>query len=110
MTDAKVILFYPHPQDVKAFEEVYTNEHLPMAGPRIGKSGASKIVLTKLAGAGDASPAFHRMVEIFYPSTETMHAALGSTGVQEAVAHATQISTGGAPVIMVTDEVQKIDF
>ncbi|GAC1499536.1 MAG: hypothetical protein NVS1B14_03030 [Vulcanimicrobiaceae bacterium] len=110
MAAGKVILFYPHPTENAAFEKAYSGEHLPMAGPRVGKSGASKITLTKLAGVGGAKPAFHRMVEIFYPSLEKMHAALTSTEIQEAVGHATKISSGGAPVIMVTEEEQTITF
>ena len=31
MADVKLVVIYPHPKDVDAFEKVYQDEHVPIA-------------------------------------------------------------------------------
>jgi hypothetical protein len=50
----------------------------------------------------------YRMFEFHYPSLEKLQAALGDPDAQKTVGHAHQISTGGAPIIMVSAESQEI--
>jgi hypothetical protein len=45
--------------------------------------------------SGEAPP-FHRVTELNFPSTGTLQDALNSKGMQEAVADAVALSTGGA--------------
>lgn len=45
MAGVKLIVIYPRPKDIEAFEQVYQKEHVPMAVERLG--GKSKIVASK---------------------------------------------------------------
>ena len=42
----KLVVMYPYPKDIDAFESVYNNEHVPMASENL--SGKTKIVATKV--------------------------------------------------------------
>ena len=47
MAAAKLIVMYPPPKDVQAFERLYVDEHVPMAVKKL--SGQTKIVATHAA-------------------------------------------------------------
>ena len=49
MTIAKLIVAYPRPLDVEAFEKVYTEEHVPLAVAKL--AGRTKIVTTRVLGS-----------------------------------------------------------
>lgn len=36
MADVKLVVIYPRPKDVEAFEKAYTNEHVPLAVAKLG--------------------------------------------------------------------------
>ena len=101
---AKLIVMYPPPKDVNAFEKAYNDVHMPMAAPVFKAGGATKAVLTKAGPGPGGAPAYHRMIEIHFPSMQALMACAGSQGGQKAVAHAHEISTGGAPVVLVAEE------
>ena len=101
---AKLVVMYPPPKDVDAFERAYLDVHMPMAAPVFKGGGATKAVLTKAGPGPGGAPAFHRMIEIHFPSMEALLACATSKGGQQAVAHAHEISTGGAPVVLVAEE------
>lgn len=103
MSNVKLVVIYPTPTDVDAFEQVYQNEHVPMAVAKL--AGATKIVASKVLGSPAGAPPFYRIAEVHFPSMEALQACAGSPGGQETVAHATQISSGGAPVFLVAEEV-----
>jgi hypothetical protein len=42
MPNVKLIVMYPRPKDIAAFEKVYQNEHVPMAVEKL--VGKTKIV------------------------------------------------------------------
>ena len=109
MTGAKIVVLYPHPTDATAFEKVYADEHMPMAHQMGAKTGALKMVATKFAETPQGKPAFHRMFEFHYSSMEKLQAAVGDPDAQQTVGHAHQISTGGAPTIMVSAESQEMN-
>jgi uncharacterized protein (TIGR02118 family) len=104
MAGAKIVLMYPQPKDVETFERLYFSEHIPMAAPIFQAAGATKAVLSKALGAPGAAPAYHRIAEIHFASMDALQACAASKGGQDAVAHAHQISTGGAPVIVIAEE------
>src|SRR5438132_14144892 len=107
MPGAKVVVLYPAPSDVNAFERAYTQDHAPMVTPQTF-SGMTKFVATKIVGTPDGSAApFYRIAELHFPSMETLQAAAASAPAQKAVAHAVSISTGGKPVILVAEEEAK---
>ena len=104
MAGAKLILMYPAPKDLAAFERAYSGEHIPMAASIFQAAGAARAVLSKVTAAPTGSPAFHRMAEIHFPSMAVLQACAASKGGQDALAHAHRISNGGAPVILIAEE------
>jgi len=102
MPGAKIVVLYPQPTDVDAFERVYLHEHVPLAKAKIG--GATRFTFTTVRGAvGGASP-YHRITEIYFPSMDALQASAASPGTQEAAGHAVAISSGGPPVFLIADE------
>ncbi len=104
MAGAKLMVMYPAPKDLDAFERAYSAEHIPMAGPIFQAAGATKVVLSKTQGGGSPAAPFHRVAEVHFPSMAVLEACAASKGGQDALAHARQISNGGAPVVMIAEE------
>lgn len=103
MAGAKIVVLYPQPTDVAAFEQVYLEEHIPLAAEKL--LGTSKVVLSKgLSSPVGGPPQFHRIAEIHFPTLEALQVCLGSPGGQETAAHAVAISTGGPPVFLIAEE------
>ncbi len=103
MAGPKIVVLYPQPKDVAAFEKAYLEEHMPLAAEKL--LGTSKVVLSKtLSSPLGGSPQFHRIAEIHFPTLKALQACLSSPGGQETAAHAVAISTGGAPVFMIAEE------
>jgi len=102
MADVKLVVVYPRPIDVDAFEKVYQNEHVPLAVSKL--AGKTKIVATKVLGSPQGVPPFYRFAEVYFPSMEALEACAASEGGKEALAHAVKISTGGAPIFLVAEE------
>src|SRR5262245_7999042 len=95
---AKIVVLYPTPPDVGAFERVYTHDHAPMVTPQTFQ-GLTKFVASKIVGTPDGSPPpFHRVAELHFPSLAALQSAAGSSTAQQAVAHAISISSGGTPL------------
>lgn len=68
--------------------------------------GLTKFVATKIAGTPDGStPPYARVAELHFPSMAALQAAAASPSAQKAVAHAVSISSGGAPVFLVAEEI-----
>lgn len=102
MANVKLIVVYPRPTDVDAFEKVYQNEHVPLAVAKLG--GKTKIVATKILGSPQGIPPFHRIAEVYFPSMQALEACAASDGGKEALAHAVKISSGGPPIFLVAEE------
>jgi uncharacterized protein (TIGR02118 family) len=102
MTSAKLIVAYPQPKDVDAFEAVYQREHVPMAIANL--EGKTKMVATKVLLSPQGEPQFYRIAEVHFPSMEALNRCAASAGGQATLANALKISSGGPPVIMVAEE------
>jgi uncharacterized protein (TIGR02118 family) len=102
MADVKLIVIYPSPQNVGAFEKIYQNEHVPLAVAKL--DGKSKMVATKVLGAPQGSHPFHRIAEVYFPSMQALEACAASDGGKEVLAHAVKISSGGPPIFLVAEE------
>ena len=103
MADAKIMVIYPRPTNVDTFEKAYLEEHVPLAVEKI--KGMTKFAATKVVGTPDGSAApFYRIAELYFASMQALQECAASAGTQEAVAHAFAISTGGPPIILVTEE------
>jgi uncharacterized protein (TIGR02118 family) len=102
MAETKLVVIYPYPADVEAFEKAYVEDHVPMA-KKI--KGVTKFVATKALGAPDGqTPPFYRIAELHFPSVEALKESAASAEAQEAVAHAVSISSGGKPIFLVAQE------
>jgi uncharacterized protein (TIGR02118 family) len=101
-TSMKLIVAYPQPRDVQAFEAVYQREHVPLAVARL--EGKTKIVSTKILQSPQGTPPFYCIAEVHFPSMEALQRCAESIGGKETLAHAVRISSGGPPVIMIAEE------
>jgi len=102
MAETKLVVIYPRPKDIDAFERVYTNGHVPLAVAKLG--GKTRIVATKVLGSPQGAPPFYRIAEIYFPSMQALEACAASDGGKEALAHAVKISSGGPPIFLVAEE------
>ena len=98
----KLMVIYPRPKNVEAFETVYNRDHVPMAVETL--AGKSKIVASKVAGSPQGEPPFHRIAEIHFPTIEALQACAASDGGKQTIANAVAISSGGAPIFLVAEE------
>ena len=104
MASAKLIVMYPMPGDMVAFERAYSTEHIPMAAPIFQAAGATKAVLTKTLESPAGASAFHRIAEIHFPSMEVLQSCAASQAGRDAIAHAHKISNGGPPTVLIAEE------
>jgi uncharacterized protein (TIGR02118 family) len=102
MATSKLIVAYPPPKDIDAFEAIYNQEHVPMAFTRL--EGKTKIVATKVLQSPQGTPRFYRIAEVHFPSMEALQRCAASAGAQATLANAAKISSGGPPVIMIAEE------
>jgi len=103
MAETKIVVIYPRPTDLDAFEKAYVEEHIPLAMQKI--KGLTKFAATRVVGTPDGrTPPFYRIAELYFPSIEALQESAASAGTQEAVAHAFAISTGGPPIILVAEQ------
>lgn len=102
MAGVKLVVMYPRPRDIEAFEKVYQKEHVPMAVEKL--KGKTKFIATKITGSPMGTPPFYRIAEVHFPTMEALQACATSAGGQETVGHAMKISSGGPPVIMIAEE------
>jgi uncharacterized protein (TIGR02118 family) len=102
MTSTKLIVAYPQPTDIDAFEKIHEQEHVPMAIANL--EGKTKIVATRILQSPQGKPQFHRVAEVHFPSMEALQRCAESAGGKATLAHAAKISSGGPPVIMIAEE------
>lgn len=103
MTGVKLIVMYPYPKNVEAFEKLYQEEHVPMAVAKL--AGKTKLVATRVLGTpAGGTPPFYRIAEVHFPSMEALQACATSPDGSATVAHAVEISSGGPPVFLVAEE------
>jgi uncharacterized protein (TIGR02118 family) len=102
MAGVKLMVMYPRPKDVDAFEKVYQAEHVPMAVEKL--KGKTKFVATKVTGSPQGTAPFYRIAEVHFPSMEALQACAASEGGKETIGHAAKISSGGPPVVMIAEE------
>ena len=101
---AHLLILYPTPKDAKAFDRAYRDEHLPYAGPRLMKEGATNVTTKRVLGSPGGTPAYHWISFIDFPAPETAKACAKSQGGQEALQHAASISSGGQPQYLLIGE------
>jgi uncharacterized protein (TIGR02118 family) len=100
--DVKIVVIYPRPHDEEAFEKAYKDEHLPLAEAKL--KGMTRLVATKVLTSPQGKVTAYRIAEVHFSSMDDLNRCLESEGGQEVVAHATKISTGGPPLLLVCEE------
>ena len=98
----KLIVLYPPPVDAATFERRYSAEHVPMVFEKI--PGLRKFVAARVIGTPSGAAPYQRVAELYFDSLDALQSALGSAGTQAAVAHAVEISTGGAPLVLIAED------
>ena len=102
MAGVKLIVMYPRPKDIDAFEKLYQTEHVPMAVQKL--QGKTKLVATKVNASPQGTPQYYRIAEVHFPSMEALQACAASPGGKETLGHAAKISSGGPPVMLIAEE------
>ena len=97
----KLVVIYPRPKDVEAFEAVYNRDHVPMAVEKL--AGKTKIVATRVLGSPAGEPPFHRGAECISLRWRPSNNAQRRNG-EQTIANAGSISSGRAPVFLVAEE------
>lgn len=64
MKSVKLIVAYPQPRDVSAFERIYQQEHVPMAIANL--HGKTKMVATRILQSPAGEPQFYRVAEVYF--------------------------------------------
>lgn len=94
----KVVVLYGQPTDPAAFEDYYTNTHMPLVAkmPNVARSEASRVVATPDGG----DPPYYRMFEFWFDSQEDLQAAMSSPEGQETAGDLPNFATGGATLLI----------
>ena len=98
----KLLVIYPVPGDVAAFEHIYQTEHVPLAAANL--VGKIKMVGTRVLGSPQGVPPFYRIVEVYFESMAALEACAASDGGKQTLALAVQISSGGPPILLIAEE------
>ena len=102
MTGVKIVVLYPRPLDEEAFEKVYQQEHKPLVEDKL--KGMTRFVAAKVLESPQGKVAMYRLAEVHFSSMKDLAACLESAGGKQVVEHATRISTGGTPIILICEE------
>lgn len=94
----KAVVLYPHPTDKETFNRRYQEEHIPLCQQF---AHLTQMVMTPVLGGPRGKAEFYQMVELHFPSMEALQADFGSEVGQQTAVHAAEISTGGAPTILI---------
>ena len=66
--------------------------------------GRTRIVLTKVKSSPQGKVSAYRMIEVHFSSMDDLTKCVESEGGKEVVEHATKISTGGPPLMLICEE------
>lgn len=102
MPNVKLVVIYPRPKDIEAFEMVYQSQHVPMAVAKL--AGKTKIVATKVLSSPQGAAPFYRIAEVYFPSMQALEACAASEGGKQTFANAVSISSGGTPIFLIAEE------
>lgn len=105
MSQVKLMVLYPQPTDVKQFESDY-QAHLAMFHEKMNiPTDQRPYTLTKMLATPMGASPFYQMFSFVFPSAEALQQTLATAEMQAVAADANRISTGGAPFILVGNDV-----
>lgn len=102
MASVKVVVIYPRPTDESAFEREYREVHMPMVESKL--KGMTRFVATRVLHSPQGKVAAYRIAEVHFSSMEDLTRSIESEDGQRVVEHATKMSTGGPPLMLVCEE------
>jgi uncharacterized protein (TIGR02118 family) len=104
MSAVKAVVLYPHPFDREEFNRRYREEHIPICQQF---ANMTQMVMTPILGGPRGKAEFYKLVEMHFPSLEALQADFGTEVGRQSAVHAAELSTGGAPTILIcgADEV-----
>jgi uncharacterized protein (TIGR02118 family) len=97
-----LIVLYPTPTDAATFARRYRDEHAGMVREHF--PGVSFRAFRVLGTPGGGAAPYTLVAELGFESEQAMQKVLGTPGGQATAAHAVEISTGGPPIFLVTEE------
>jgi len=98
----KLLVLYPTPTDPVEFDRRYEREHLPMG--KVTLIGATGLASYRIVGSPAGKSPFARLTEVSFPTLKAVQECAALPGAQKTMAHAAEISTGGAPHFMVIEQ------
>ena len=99
----KIVVLYPPPTDVAAFEKAYLEEHMAIARKHLTHVTGVELLKGVMTPGADRA-AFHRVTTLAFATMEDLQRDLMSEGGKATAAHAVQISTGGTPTFIICAE------
>ena len=97
----KLVVLYPPPDNVEAFEEQYVDEIVPFLRQHL--PGMTRCLLSKTIWSLAGEPPYHLLAEIYFPSLEALQAAV-SPPVFQTIAAQPLCPAAGAPIAFVCTE------
>jgi uncharacterized protein (TIGR02118 family) len=101
----QLTVLYPQPTDVQKFEEEYV-KHKAFFHEKTGIPPNDKsYTMVKFLPSPEGPPPFHRMFTQTFESPEALDKTMASPEMQAVAADAHRISSGGAPTMLVGNQV-----
>lgn len=101
MSDAKLIVLYPHPTDINKFNRDY-EEHLKLLHEKLQfPENVRPYSITRFVETPLGKPIYYQMFTFKFHSIEAMQQGLSSPAMLALAEDANRISTGGVPIFMV---------
>jgi uncharacterized protein (TIGR02118 family) len=92
----RLTVLYGHPDDPAAFEEYYSNTHMPMVPkiPHLLRLEAARVVATP----DGSEPPYYRIFECYFEDMERLQSGMSSPEGQAASNDLPSFATGGATI------------
>ena len=97
---ASLWILYPPPADAARFDRAYREEHLPMAAKEL--TGVVSVTTNPVVGTPTGAAPYHLVTEVKFASMDALQTCAASPGGQKTLGHAAKLSTGGAPLFLIT--------
>lgn len=102
VSSVKAVVIYPRPKDEELFERLFKEEHLPLVEAKL--KGLTRLVTTKVINSPQGKVQIYRIIEFHFGSLDDVNKSLESDAGREVISHAAEISSGGAPIVLVCEE------
>lgn len=98
----KLVVLYPQPTDVEAFERRYIGQHMPLMRELVGPD--VPLPTYRTIGFGNRQPPFYRVAEIHFRNMAHFNEFTDSGKSKIGHESSVKVSTGGKPIYLVCEE------